>query len=63
MKLSEAELKKVMSGLCYHDKRNPDADPDVIEYEGDRPEGCMCDNCFYGKTWFANKILELVLDV
>lgn len=45
--------------LCYYDPRNPDYDSDNVEgIEPMRP-GCMCDNCFYGRSELADEILKL----
>lgn len=45
--------------LCYRDPRNPDN----TRFEDDAPynpeKNCFCDNCFYGRTALANRIIEL----
>lgn len=45
----------VYSRLCYYDKLNPDRDEDVEKGDGE----CFCDNCFYGRTVLAEKIIEM----
>ena len=50
-------MKKLMENLCYHDKRNPDHNPDD---ETKLHAGCYCDNCFNGRTELAERALELM---
>ena len=62
--------KEVLQNLCNYDLRNPDGVNfnDWIEKEMElktvieTKEGtarCFCDNCFYGRTALANRIIEL----
>jgi hypothetical protein len=50
------DMQKILSSLCYYDKRNPDctSDDDVIKHKK-----CFCDNCFYGRTPLAEEIINL----
>ena len=62
-----------LSKLCYNDLRNPDGIKDTLSeeygytkeeistYGNFKKEECYCDNCFYGRTVLAEKILELEL--
>ncbi len=50
------KMEKILSNLCYYDKRNPDCDyPDD---ERAKKEKCFCDNCFYGRHELANELLK-----
>lgn len=62
---------EILESLCYYDKRNPDCvanDEDIKEHNEwliieSKQRGydatCGCDNCFYGRTKFAEYILTL----
>ncbi len=61
------EMREILEGLCYYDKRNPhcSVDDDGIEDHNlslkKKGETCFCDNCFYGRTTFAEELLKLTL--
>lgn len=47
----------VYENLCTYDLRNPD---NTVLYESDvKVDPCYCDNCFYGRTELAEKIISL----
>lgn len=49
----------ILTKLCDYDKRNPENVLDE-EYNLVKKKGvCYCDNCFYGRTELAEKLLEL----
>ena len=52
----ELEKRIIRESLCSYDKRNPDYN----EESGPQKKNCFCDNCFYGRTWLAEKLLEIV---
>jgi hypothetical protein len=60
------ETEKILTSLCYYDKRNPDCsvDEETIEDHNKmllkKGKTCSCDNCFYGRTELAKEILELL---
>ena len=53
--------------LCTHDYRNPRgvmefiSEDELEDYPDSKSENknCACDNCFYGRTKLALRILEL----
>ena len=49
--------EEIFQNLCIYDKRHPDYDEDVFRFT--TPDGCGCDNCFYGRTELALEILRL----
>ena len=49
------EEEKIKENLCFYDKHSPYYDKD----SGPRKKNCYCDNCFYGRTPMAEKLLEL----
>ena len=49
---------KVEHNLCIHDSRNTGVDWITGRKVG-RDKGCYCDNCFYGRSELAERILEL----
>jgi hypothetical protein len=60
--------KDVKERLCYYDLRNPDGFIDLYDPEEDKEIGnyskkdCSCDNCFYGRTTMAEKLLKYMPD-
>lgn len=50
----------ILESLCYYDIKNPNNNLDLLDKD-DIPtkKDCYCDNCFYGRTKLAEKILEL----
>ena len=57
------ELNKILSNLCYYDKRNPNNDLEYLDYSDAeialKTKNCSCDNCFYNRTQLAEEILRL----
>jgi|TARA_R110000822_G_scaffold6851_8_gene28646 hypothetical protein len=47
----------VYENLCTYDLRNPDNT--VLDEYDVRVAPCYCDNCFYGRTELAEKILSM----
>lgn len=57
--------------LCYYDARNPDnvlsplreGESEESSYQEEgidfAAKGCMCDNCFYGRTDLATQIIKI----
>lgn len=45
-------MENIENALCYYDPRNP------AGIGGGKPENCVCDNCFYGRTELAEEILK-----
>lgn len=50
-------IEEIKSKLCYYDKRHPDY---VKSERISGREGCMCDNCFYGRHPLAEQLLQLL---
>jgi len=61
--LVEELVAKLKENLCYYDPRNPCFEGEYND-EGNKRTGsnCFCDNCFYGRTWMAEMLLELIGD-
>lgn len=59
------ENSTVYTELCYYDKRNPNCSMDDDEIKDHfellkkKKDTCSCDNCFYGRTKLAEKIILL----
>ena len=50
----------ILKNLCSYDERNPGNVLDLM-FDVGVPKGkCVCDNCFYGRTELALKIVELI---
>ncbi len=64
----EEEIQKILnkyginlgSGLCCHDKRNPDSSEYIGEKTLEEQKDCYCDNCFRGLTQSENCIYDLI---
>lgn len=56
LKGNQVEAIEVKENLCIRDKNNPCYD---VEGKLNRWEGCMCDNCFYGRDELAQEIIKL----
>ncbi len=67
----EDDVKKLpYEQLCYYDARNPnnalshlqEGEPEENSYQEEgvdfAAKGCMCDNCFYGRTKLATQIID-----
>lgn len=50
------DIKIIKENLCAYDKRSPYFDEEI----GTRKGNCFCDNCFYGRTWMAELLLEFM---
>jgi hypothetical protein len=49
----------LLGKLCCYDPRNPETDWLEPEDRVGRKPDCLCDNCFYGRSVLAERILEL----
>ena len=54
------EYEKILENLCFYDKKNPDCIYTEKEIQEYKKNPCYCDNCFYGRTKIAEKILQLI---
>jgi len=51
-------LEDIYQSLCYYDKRNP-LNVRCEEDESPSKKECYCDNCFYGRSYLANIIINM----
>lgn len=59
MQLMTWMLMDVNKYLCIYDPRNSSYDYDDNDINTFNINQCFCDNCFYGRTLLANKIIRL----
>ena len=64
------EKQRIKENLCSYDKRSPYYDKEFASEEKNchdefRPQkkDCYCDNCFYGRTWMAERLIELYWNI
>ena len=56
-------VESVYESLCSYDSRNPLYEDLAYSFEGDEKskprDGCLCDNCFYGRDRLAMEVIRL----